>query len=436
MKPHAIELLPDLEVFWSRHASKKHADKSEFKYALSKCFDAKCGNISSYNQRLMVKPSLYEGKNCITLPLLALQKLIQCVDVKQNLKENRVFAGGYFFGCEEPQRNPRDTIFLTDTSDGEPFKVRNFAQLDLDDSPSFLKPFTLACVLYEQKANHGEKTELTTSSTNAFLLWQECAQGDDNDVYFEVGEPRESEGGGGSGSRSRKPGSGKVARRQLHEHLGEIARALARAHLHVLQRNSGAAINDLNALKDSVEEIATLAEYDTKLPKFPLQPPSSAPMDRSHKRVDAARKKNNENTPDNEEDITPYADDDEHHSDSNYEQTSSLEASDASSTSSSNSESSSESSSDSSSSSDGDGTGKDATFDKASQGDGGGNNNASGNDDADQPNASDDDSEEHLDGKTKEGGSGKSTDDGEKSGEGGTSGTTDRIEGKKQKCQR
>ena len=222
VKPHAIELLPDLEVFWSRHASKKHADKSEFKYALSKCFDAKCGNVSSYTQRLMVKPSLYEGKNCITLPLLALQKLIQCVDVKQNLKENRVFAGGYFFGCDEPQRNPRDTIFLTDTSDGEPFKVRNFAQLDLDDSPSFLKPFTLACVLYEQKANHGEKTELTTSSTNAFLLWQECAQGDDNDVYFEVGEPRESEGGGGSGSRSRKPGSGKVARRQLQRELERL----------------------------------------------------------------------------------------------------------------------------------------------------------------------------------------------------------------------
>ena len=107
-----------------------------------------------------------------------------------------------------------------------------------------------------------------------------------------------------------------------------------------------------------------------------------------------------------------------------------MEAGDASSTSSSNSESSSESSSDSSSSSERDGDGEDTTSDEASQGDGAGNNNASGGDEADQRNASDDDSKKHLDDKTKEGGSGKSTDDSEKSLEGGTSGTTDRIEGK------
>ena len=62
LKPHTIELFPDLELFWLKHASKKQTDKEDFKYALLKCFDAKCGNISSYNQRLMVKPSLYEGK--------------------------------------------------------------------------------------------------------------------------------------------------------------------------------------------------------------------------------------------------------------------------------------------------------------------------------------------------------------------------------------
>ena len=276
VRQDAIQLLPDLQLIWKLHAADTEDEIQELKYTLTKCFTSTCSNVSSYNARLMSQPTLYGGKNGVTLPLLALQKLIQCVDLRQNVKEKRVFRGGYYFGCDGPQMNAWDTVVLSKTPDGEPFKVANFEQLDLGNSETFLTPFVLAYVLYEQKAFHGEKTELTKAAENAFHAWKELPQGSGDDVYFKVEEPEETEtGGGGSGGRSR-PGSGKIPRKSFHEHLGAIAKSLKRVHLNVLRRRDDAAIGDLSALKESVEEIATLAEYDTKLFNYTLTLPLSA----------------------------------------------------------------------------------------------------------------------------------------------------------------
>ena len=122
----AMQLLPDLQLIWKLHATKTEAEREDLKYTLTKCFTTTCGNLSSYNARLMSQPTLYGGKNGVTLPLLALQKLIHCVDLRQNVKEKRVFRCVYFFGCDGPQRNAQDAIFRSETPDGEPFKVTNF----------------------------------------------------------------------------------------------------------------------------------------------------------------------------------------------------------------------------------------------------------------------------------------------------------------------
>ena len=156
----------------------------------------------------MSQPTLYGGKNGDTLPLLALQTLIHCADLRQNVKEKRVFRGGYFFGCDGPQRNAQDTVFLSETPDGEPFKVTNFEQLDLGNSETFLTPFVLAYMLYEQKAFHGKETELTKAAKNAFHAWKELTQGIEDESYFEVQEPEKTDTGGGGSSGRSQTGSG------------------------------------------------------------------------------------------------------------------------------------------------------------------------------------------------------------------------------------
>ena len=321
--PEAMGVLPDLQLIWNLHAFTEGEESRKFNYTLNKCFTSKCGNISSYNSRVMAQQGLYSGKNAVTLPLLALQKLIQCVDLRQHVKEKRVFRGGHFFGCDGPQRNARDTIFLSETPNEEPFKVTNFRELDLGNSETFLTPFVLASVLYDQKAFHGEETELTKAAKNAFHAWRETTPGSDDDFYFEVQEPEETDAGGGRGSGRSRPGSGKIARKVLHEHLGAIAKSLKRAHLNLLHKRDGAAIADLSALKDSVEEIAELADFDTKPFDYELTSPSSAEKKRDYEDASTARTKyikRNRGDENESDDLTPHEDGDKDHEDSDYEE--------------------------------------------------------------------------------------------------------------------
>ena len=319
----AMGVLPDLQLIWNLHAFTEGEESRKFNYTLKKCFASKGGNISSYNARLMSQPALYSGKNAVTLPLLALQKLIQCVDLRQHVNETRVFTGGYFFGCDGPQRNARDSVFLAKTPDGEPFKVTNFRELDLGSSVRFLTPFVLASVLYEQKAFHGDETKLTKAAKNAFRQWREFTPGGDDDFYFEVKEPKETDAGGGCGSGRSRPGSGKIARKVLHEHLGAIAKSLKRAHLNLLRKRDGAAIEDLSDLKDSVEEIAELAEFDTKPFNYEMTLPSSAEKKRDYEDASTARTKHNKRSLGDENesyDLTPHEEEDGDNKDSDYEE--------------------------------------------------------------------------------------------------------------------
>ena len=157
----------------------------------------------------MIKTSTYEDKNGVTVLILLLQKLLRAIDLKLNVKERQVFSGGYFYGCDSPQRHARDSIFLSKSStagSGRPIKVKNFAELDLHNSRTFFSPFTMACMMYDQKGFHGKKKTLVKASEKAFKQWKAAAKGENDKVYFCVKEPEEPESSGGGGS---KPGTGK-----------------------------------------------------------------------------------------------------------------------------------------------------------------------------------------------------------------------------------